>query len=274
MACEIQIKTNWSRGGGHKYDFSPIRVRQLPHTGWGLKEVPSFGQFVYARVTDADEADVQNMIQTHFGEQGIEQPWIRKLLFEKQGENLSIDGYRYKASAANPGLSNQAGITKDMIETYLNKWNGFVDSFAINEVIFDFAVYEDDRDSQNIIPGVLQSNGFWGYNVSFVSFHEVLYTQATGVHRIQADYSGSIPMSDRPDKVASVVYKRKGTIHSNADGVIEFSIQRNDVFRYFKQDVDLILESKIYDRQFRFLESTVDLISGNGGFMDVTLNQL
>ena len=269
MACEILIKGDTHGDGTVNYTHPdpdkdkagvykkgyPVNIRPYPHSGWGYKEGHPY--FVQVRVTDGNVEDVENLIATNFGGTSINQSWERKIDFTTVNNNVSIDGWRIKVFASNPGATNLAGITRAKVESYLNKWNAEIFSTGTNRVTFDVAIYKDGSNN----PGALQSEGFWGVDVSSIVFNETSYNEGTGVHRIEADYSGT---SFDSDNVENIVKSRSGIIISNESKVIIFDINRTDVFTYFKSEVKEALERSIYSRQFRVLGSTVDTIISTG----------
>ena len=148
-------------------------------------------------------------------------------------------------------------------------------------VTFDFAIYEDDRVPESIIKGALQSWGFWTTNISQAIFSEILYTQATGQHIVEVDYSAYIAASI-PNKVENLILQRGGVIqiHDTGTRVVRFSINRTNVFQYFKQTIDRKLATRIYRTQLRISEATLDNIIADtsidpaGGVKEVTFVQL
>jgi len=278
MACEILIKTNVhgdgtvnythpvpekDRSGVYKKGY-PVTIREYPHSGWGFKE--GLPYFVLVRVTDAAVAEVEALINTNFSIPSITSSWVRNVDWEQTAEVASIDGHRMKMWTPNSGSTNLAGVTRDMVENYLNKWNAYVFSTTTNEVVFDVAIFEDDRGS--VIAGALQSEGFWNFNVSQIAFSEETYVEDSGNHRVTADYSALQGYIDNPGRttrsVQLKVEERGGIIISNVGGVVQFDITRSDVFDVFKRDVKLRLENTIYRRQLRVSEATVDNIISNG----------
>lgn len=286
MACEILIKTEYFSGGRVNYTHPdpekdrtgvykkgyPVTMKQIPHPGWGTKE--GLPYFVRVTVTDADVEDVEDMVLTYFDATSLLAVWRRFVDWSVVNNNPTIDGWRLRIFATNPGATNFAGLTRDMVETFLNNWNAEVFSAATNEVVFDVAVYEDGSSN----PGALQSEGFWTGNTSLIDFTEDSYNETTGEHVVTADYT-SLPLyiSD-PDKatilIKNKIEERGGVILSNDSGIAQFSITRLDVLNRFKAEVKRRLEKIIYRKQLRIPESTVDNIVSQGGSIEITLSQL
>ena len=238
---------------------------------WGSKE--GLPRFVKVNVTDADVAGVQSMVDSVFGGTDIRQSWNRKIDFANVNSNLTIDGWRIRVFALNPGSTNKGGVTQTKAENYLNKWNASVNSATANEVVFDVAIFEDASNN----PGALQSTKFWNFDdISNLTFTENSYNETSGVHEIELDYSAEPLLTGKDQQVATRVLTRGATIisHEPLSDTITFSITRNDVFQHFKEEVRQLLETAVYRTQFRIPEATVNTIVSGGGTTDVTLATL
>lgn len=269
MGCEILFKTNVhgsgvvdykhpdsekDRRGVYKKGY-PVGMVDDPGVFRGYKE--GLPYFCAIHVTDASMAEVEAMIVSTFSEKSLNQSWIRQIDFSTVNNNPTIDGWRIKVFTINPGFSNLAGITRIMVENYLNKWNAEVFSTATNEVIFDVAIYEDASSN----PGAIQSEGFWGIVPTDVSFAETSYVEETGIHTVEADYSLSSFLSEQ---VQQRIEERGGGVVSDVSSVVTFTIDRVDVFKWFKHEVKEAIEQVVYRRQFRIPETTVDTIISIG----------
>ena len=252
------------RAGVYKVGY-PVGMKEDGHA-WGGKEVLPY--FFVVKVTDATMSEVEAMIFSTFNERSINQSWVRKINWEVVNSDLSIDGWRLRILATNPGNSGLGAITNTMVENFITRWNGEIFSFATNEVIFDIAVYENLS-----VPGALQSEGFWGINTSSIIFNEISYIQAGGIHEITADYSAT-SWNAKPDRVQSLVEQKNGVVNSNSSGVINFTITRNNVLDEFKEEVRGAVENAVYRRQFRISETFADTIISEGGVREVTLAQV
>ena len=279
MPCEILFKTDTHADGTVNYTLPdihkdrqdvfkkgyPVMIREYPHSGWGYMEgIPYFFQ---VRVTDATAAEVQAAINSIYDIPGIDSPWIRLIDWVQTAEVAAIDGHRMRAWTTNPGASNLAGITRDMVENLLNNWNGFVYSAATNEVVFDVAIFADDRTI--LIPGALMSEGFWGFsNAPLISFSEQPYIEGSGIHEVTADYSALPAYLQKPAsaerKAAIKVEERGGSIFTNVGGSIIFTISRSNVFAAFKADIKRKIEALIYKRQLKIPEAIADNIISTG----------
>lgn len=265
MPCEILFKTNTHGDGTVDYIHPdpdedkwgvykkgyPVEMIDDPRSFRGYEE--GLPYFCAVRVTDAIAVEVEAMITSTFSETSIIQDWTRRIDFVTVNNNLAIDGWRIRVFATNPGSTNFAGITRPMVEGYLNRWYASVFSVSTNEVVFDVAIFEDAANS----PGALQSEGFWGITPVFVFFNEISYVEGTGVHTVEADYTASVFTSKQ---VQRRITKRGGVVVSDVDSVVVFTINRTDVFQWFQEELREFLERTIYCRQFRIPETAIDAI--------------
>lgn len=273
MAFEILIRNRpeaYTTGNAEKDERGawrtgyPVVMKDLPHQ-WGAKE--QLPKFVKVRVTDSTVSDFDTWMATTYGA-GLNfiSGWDRKIDYEIIGSDLSLDGWRLKVFATNPGLTNKAGITQAMVESFITKWNGAVFSFAANEVIFDIAVFA------SVSPGAIQSEGFWGFNPSQIVFTENSYTQTGGIHVIEADYSAMAQV--KPEQAERAVTEKGGTINSHGGSVVTFTITRSDVLDVFKSEVRRAAENTVFRKQFVITEALVNTIISEGGLREVTLATL
>ena len=226
-------------------------------------------RFVWANVTDATKQEVEDMISTAFGETSIMQSWVRKMNWQTSALSIPLDAWHVVLSTQNPGATNKGLITRAMAERFIEKWNGRNIEFSSGQVEFDIAIFEAQDN-----PGAIQSEGFWGVNVSNVVFTEISYDSSTGEHQIEADYSALT--NANPTNIENRVTENRGTIdsHDTENKVITFTISRVDVSNEFKEEVRNAVETIVYRRQFKIPEATVDNIISQGGSINITLEQL
>lgn len=269
MACEILFKTEVHGNGTVNYVHPvaekdkrgvykkgyPVSMLDSPRVHRGYKEGLPF--FCAVNVTDASVAEVDAMIATTYSGISLNQSWDRKIDFATVNNTGAIDGWRIRVFATNPGANDFAGITQDMVDNYMTKWNADVFSSSSNEVIFDVAIFEDGSQ----VPGAIQSEGFWGVFPTNIDFTETSYVEGTGVHTVEVDYSLA---SFDPENILNRIEERGGLISSDVGEVVTFTINRTDVFQWFQQEVKDALEQTVYRRQFRIPEATVDTIIATG----------
>lgn len=251
----------------------PVLMKNLPHPGWGGEEgLPKFIKF---RVTDANIADMEAWMSSTFGTgASLIGGWERKLDYEVVASDPVIDGFRLRVFALNPGLASasvpdgKAGINRDKVEAFINKWNGEVVTFGPNSVTFDVAVFEDGSNN----PGALQSEGFWGFNPASLVFNELSYTQAGGIHQLEVDYS-ALPQVTA-EQAERIITEKGGVIDNHVGSVVTFTMTRTDALDEFKKDVARAVEGTVFRRQFKVSDALADTVAGEGGLREVTLAQV
>jgi hypothetical protein len=139
MPVEILIKTDVHGDGTVNYTHSdpvkdragvfkkgyPVTSKDVPHPGWGMKE--RLPWFVVVRITDATKEQVDNYLKS----------WERILDYEVL--QSTPQGFRLKVFCTNPGNSGLGNITKEMVESYIEKYGGKIKEFTINSVTFDIS---------------------------------------------------------------------------------------------------------------------------------------
>lgn len=214
----------------------PVDVKDHSRIG-GMQVPPAFVQ-VY--IPDADVAEVQVYCEE----------WWRYVDYELVAHDYDIDGHRIRVFAKPEcvSVSGLGGLTREMVEAYLNTWNATVFSVAANEVVFDALVYD-----------AVCSEGFWERDISSISFKEKAYTQATGIHRIEADYTDDPELCARPKaEIEDYIEQRGGTIEVHAASKVTFEIQRTAVLDWFEQNVKANVDDLYSRRKFYFPQDVID----------------
>lgn len=207
---------------------------------WGRLEGPP--KFVRVNVPGVSVATATSYVER----------WVAGLETTVLHSDLSIDGHRVEIVATRPGAASQAGVTRDQVEDYIQRWGGTVFSVEPNRVVFDIRIFD-----------AAKSNGFWRQPVTGrVSFADS-YNRGQGTHEITANYSG---VSVDPRKVANVVRQRGGTVLSHDPGTsITLEVHRTDVRDEFLGELAHRTERQHMRRRFRLPPATVDAILGVGG---------
>lgn len=230
-----------------------IVVKPDGHT-WGAGE--GLPTFVRVLCPGLDAAVVEDRIQ----------PWVYNIDFEVLNSNLALDGFRIRATNANAGTSGLAGLTQNGIEQYLNRWNAAFVSAANGGITFDIGIYQ-----------AATSEGFWDANINDIVFTELSYTQGTGKHVIEVNYSAHPRYLDALDSfgndVAAMVQRTGATLLTNVQGVATIEVDRGDVRDRFRSELTQRLG--VYRRhRYHFTEAQVDTVIAAGGSITVTVPQL
>jgi len=255
MASYILVKAQdgWNLDDPMVY-MTGYMVDVRNHSRIGGKQVPP--KFIQIEITDDDDAQgIQNIYCRE---------WRKEIDWEFVGHDYSIDGHRLRVFVKPEfvSVSGLNSLTRDQVETFLNRWNATVVSIGQNEVVFDATVFN-----------AIKSDGFWNRDVSLVGFTEIDYNSSTGVHRVEANYSASDLNQLSPDQIESYIVWRGGVINKHPTSKVTFDINRIDVFAVFKQDVRTKTSGDYNRRSFKLLQQHIDIALANNGTLSVTRQQ-
>lgn len=184
--------------------------------------------------------------------QQYQQRWATDIDWAVVGSDPAIDGYRIRLTSTSANVSATSGlITRDAVEQFIAEWNGAVVSVAANDVRFDITIAD-----------ALRSRAFWDRDLTGVVFTELNYDQATGVHRMQADYSA---LGANPTAVERQVLHRGCAVVSNTGTVITFEADRSAVRDRFIADIQHRGRRPVAHCQYYVGAGVVDYIVGQGG---------
>jgi len=212
---------------------------------WGLKEGPP--KFVIVKVPGIARETVFQYLTS----------WKRHVDFEVVSVNTATGVYQIRIRCINPGASGAANLTRDNIETYLNNWGATVDSVSVNQVTFTLRLWQ-----------TLQSNGFWDFDVSGVSFDLVDYTNPIATVDVELPGISIKKASDRIVENAGVV------VSDNGVDQIRFTIDRSDVLAAFQTSIKDKVEDTFTRRKYYFSEADVDTALSMGGVIELTAGQV
>ena len=118
MPCELQIKTNVGPTGAVNYLVPqigiPSGIRDFPNSGYGIHEGLPF--YVYVRITDASQAEVEDYIKSDFNETSIFQDWTRRIGWDAQDIDRSLDHWTIAIFVSNPGALNTGALKMEGVE--------------------------------------------------------------------------------------------------------------------------------------------------------------
>lgn len=207
---------------------------------YGLKE--TLPQLCKLKVPEASMRDLRSYFVG----------WYTKVDYTVVNQNIALDGFRIKVFSTTQGVSGDGNITRNMVESPLNKWNALVVSTAPNEVIFDFKVYD-----------AAISEAFWHVNTSAIVFTELNYDEGAGIHTIRGDFSA---IGNNPSYIESMIEEGGGIVTSHINKVITFTMDRAVVLQEFKSYVrQFVNTNMIRKRKFYVPSVVVDAIIANGG---------
>ena len=187
--------------------------------------------------------------------------WESELDYAVVASNLAIDGFRIRLfSTTQNSSANRGSVTRVAVERFINAWNGTVFSFGQNEVVFDIT-----------IAAALQSQEFWDADLTGVTFTELNYTQGTGVHRMQCDYSAR---GGNPTSVERHILSRGGEIVSHAGRVLVADFTRADVRDQLINDIKRRGKQEVAHCRYRVPVGVVTAVEGQGGVVTTDLATL
>jgi hypothetical protein len=145
----------------------PVAVRAINQYG-GKQVLPNFGQII---VSDMTVAQV---------EAAYMRPWHREIDWEFVSHDWAADAHALRVFAAEGvSASLKGAITRDEVESFLNRWGAEVLEIAPNSVTFAATVTD-----------AIKSEGFWGMVPPARVLTETAYDQATGTHTMRILYDG------------------------------------------------------------------------------------
>jgi hypothetical protein len=218
----------------------------------GKQILPKFGQIIITDMT-VDEA------RAYCSE------WNRAIDWEFVSHDWTTDTHVLNVftKAEHVSASGLNGLTRDIVESYLNNWGGVVQAINPNSVQFRANVTD-----------VILSDGFWGRSVPDGVLTETSYSSSTGIHSFSLNYGliPSIPLAD----LAAIVTGNGCVITGNkpAQKKATFDCGRDTVFSQFKQDVKVRTDTYFARRKWRITQSAIDAIIAAGGSIELTRDQM
>jgi hypothetical protein len=231
----------------------PIHADTRNQYGGG-QVLPEFVQFV---ITDADS--LKSIWDSYLIK------WQRKIDWEFTSHDWATDTHSLKVYTK-PEYVSASGknrLTRDAVESFLDRWNATVNSISLGEVNF----------TVNALDAIF-SHGFWERIVPDKVLTELSYTESTGIHSIQLNYGliPSVPLAE----LAAVVTSNGCEITSNkpAQKKATFNCSRDNVFAQFKQSVREAVDGDYAISKWNFLDAAIDAAIAAGGSLEVTKAQV
>lgn len=227
-----------------KGDCIEIRASSTPFTGLE----PS--KFVMVEVTNTpiDSYDIYR------------ERWERIIDYEVVNSNPSIDGFRIRLYSPLYDSSGNGKITLAEVQTFVENWGGSIFSSGDNEVVFDVLIYD-----------AICSPNFWEIPIDDIVFTENSYTEATGIHEVEIDFSA---LGNNPTYVERYVMEKGGTIISNVNKVITAEFHRSDVRTLFQEDIKEKAKKLVFPYRYYIGSGVVDYIVGQGNSITTDLTTL
>jgi len=254
MALALHARENNFNGTVFRGDCVEIRANGSPLTP---KEEAAF---VVANVTDALLGTPIPTVGPDFTFQDYGQRWLFELDYSVLNSNLPQD--RHNVRMTNPLASTLvdgiSGKALARINALLAAWNASTPVITQNQIDFEIDIYQ-----------AIISQGFWSVDpvrLSEIGFTQVNYTQAGGIHRVQADYTGK-----NSTTIERRVMAEGGTVISNTGTVIVFDVTRATVRTKFLDDVKFMSRGVTSKNRWYVGNGVMNAIEGAGGYMDTDL---
>lgn len=192
------------------------------------------------------------------------EPWVRRVDYTVVARSVPQDGWRLDLKTTNPNVSGRGHITLGQAQDCLNGWNASVIGIVNDALRFDISIF-----------GIATSPTYWNRDVSSVQFSEVSYDQATGIHRISANFDNVVfPPGVTKDRIVAMITRavaiRGGSIVSVVEKTATYDVARDAVIGDFRSAVKLKLEDFIAQKRYRFDSTLVDQILSNGRYLEVS----
>ena len=177
--------------------------------------------------------------------------------FTVDSSDLVNDVHTITLGVTTPGAL--AGITRANVEAFLESWGVTILSHTAGTVTFTMGVND-----------AVESNGFWGSDVSGVVFLETSYDQGTGKHVITANYAATAWNSN---VVAHRAIVRGCDVLDNAAGILTFEVDRIDIRNEFLRVIGERVNDRVAKSRYAITEASVDQIVALGGTATVSRAQ-
>ena len=229
----------------------PVNARN--HNRIGGKQVPP--EYVQVVITDAEPEQVKAYCKM----------WRRFIDYEIEDSNFATDVHQVRVFTK-PELVSASGLnnlTRDKVESWLNRWNMIVTGASARNVNFEAGIFN-----------AIKSEAFWEEDPVGVTFEETDYVPSTGIHSVRAYYTGA-PIADRFTKLGleDFLTVRGAVVTSHPTGRVNFDISRASMLEWYKQEVKSKIDDVFARRKWYFTRAAVDLALANAGTLTATRQQ-
>ena len=209
---------------------------------WGAQEKTP--KFYLIKVPSVSKEDSVIYLET----------WAHKATFEVVSSSLATDTHDVKITTERVSITGKNAFTVGQVESFFDRWGASITTVADNQIDFSLSVFD-----------AITSSGFWGVDVSGVTFTETDYDQSSGVHTVQFQNS---PFQTQA--AHDYIVDSGGTIISDDTFAIARSVVRAALIADIKERIDDIY----YDiRRFRISAAGMNALAANGGVLTVTAGQ-
>lgn len=198
-------------------------------------------------------------------QEDYKRPWSRYAEFDEKSHDVETDTYELDVYCDNDNSSKEGKLSLTDADTAIKELNG-TGSIAVGDnTNFSVKMYD-----------VITAKEFFGR--TDIVFREISYDKATGVHRVEADYSYYSTEEFSWQAVEKVLLDRGATIvpdsHDKGLGIVVFDINRTSLLDFLKFTIKDLLYKTIYTRRFYFADADVDAAEAADNVLDITKTEL
>jgi hypothetical protein len=232
-------KGDIENGGHGKGDIIEIRDDGKWSAPWhGLPN------FVCVKVPEISLAQMEQYIQQY-----------NKIL-DYEVISSNPNGMRIRVFATNPNVSGKGVLTRQQVETFINKYNGLVKRVDPNSIQFDIGYFESNT-----------SNGYWMRDVSTYTFAKMSNDGVT--MRIQVD--SPVPWTLKQlSKIKGIIEDHAGTLIATTIDTLTYDTPTNSGIQKFKEDAKMHLAEMIFRKRYYVTPADVDVVISEGGIKTIT----
>lgn len=190
-------------------------------------------------------------------------PWHRAIDWEFVAHDWPADAHSLRVfTKEGVSASLKGAITREEVESFLNKWGAEVLEISPNSVTFAATVTD-----------AIKSEGFWGMVPPAGVLTETAYDQATGTHTMRLNYA-TIPLT--VGRLAAIITENGCVVtsHKPAKKYALFTCGRDNVFSQFKMSVKQAIDGQFSLRRWRLPAAAMQMIIDAGGSLTVTKSQV
>ena len=194
--------------------------------------------------------------------------WQAIIDYEIVQTNLQVDGARIRFFVAVPGAANEAGLTREYMETWLSGWGATIVSTDTNDIRIEQTIEQIYTSRSFWQTFILEDASGWESLLDTgLVITETNYNLGQGVHTATIDLSASTATLA---EVQRKLIERGAVINSIVGDVITAEFERQTTRDVFLSAVNEELDKYVMRRRWAFTEVAVSGAEAQDGFAEVT----
>jgi hypothetical protein len=249
----VKANQSWNPSDPGTWDKGYPVYADVSNQYIGQQVLPDFVQFVITDATSLQALKDSYVI-----------PWNRVLDWDVTQSSLNTDTHTIELFVK-PELVSASGknrITRAEVESFLTGWKATVNSISLGRVRFTASVYD-----------AMTSSGFWGTDVSTMTWSQNSYDKPTGVHVVNMFYS-AYPGSITDIRIRTAELGCTEQSFNESQHRVTFRCARSAVLDVFKQSVKDFAEAQYSPAKWRFTDAAIDAAAAAGGSLNITQSQI